>query len=68
MSGYLFSDKRWGCKRVSSLVKKDGDYFDIIEHSELFKPVFLFSNSKLPNLQILNILNKESYDVETIEK
>lgn len=68
MSGYLFSDKRWGCKRVSSLVNKDGDYFDIIEHSKSFKPVFLFSNSKLPNLQIQDILNKESYDVEKIEK
>lgn len=68
MSGYLFGDKRWGCKRVSSLIKKKGDYFDIIEHSKTFKPVFLFSNSRLPDLQIQDILDKENYDVEIIER
>lgn len=68
MSGYLFSDKRWGCKRVSSLIKKEGDYFDLIEQDESFKPVFLFSNSQLPDLKIPDILNKEYYDVEIIEK
>lgn len=67
MSGYLFGDKRWGCKRVSSLVKMNGDYFDIIEHDKSFKPVFLFSDSTLPNLHIYDILDKENYDVEIIE-
>lgn len=66
MSGYLFNDKRWGCKRVSSLIKEKGDYFDLIEHDKSFKPTFLFSNSKLPDLKIPDILNKEYYDVEII--
>ena len=68
MSGYLFRDKRWGCKKVSSLIKKEGDYFDITEHCKSFKPVFLFSNSILPDLRIQDILNKEYYDIEIIEK
>ncbi|MBO7572265.1 MAG: hypothetical protein J6T48_08950 [Bacteroidales bacterium] len=69
MSGYLFGDKRWGCRRVSSLINKEGDYFDLIEHDKSFKPVFLFSNSKLPDLRIPDILNKDYYDdVEIIEK
>ena len=68
MSGYLFRDKRWGCKRVSSLIKEEGDYFDITEHCKSFKPVFLFSNSRLPDLQIQDILDKENYDVEIIEE
>ena len=62
MSGYLFGDKRWGCRRVSSLIKKDGDYFDLINHDKSFRPVFLFSNATLPELKIHDILDKESYN------
>lgn len=66
-SGYLFNDKRWGCNRVSSLIKKEGDYFDLIEYCKSFRPVFLFSGATLPNLQIENILDKKYYDIEVVE-
>jgi hypothetical protein len=68
MSGYLFNDKRWGAKRISSLVKDKGDYYDLIENSKTFKPVFLFSKATLPNLQIDDILDPKYYDVEIIKK
>lgn len=66
MSGYLFEDKRWGCKRVSSLVKKSGDYYTITENSKTFKPIFLFSKANLPNLLINDILDSCNYEVLTV--
>lgn len=67
MNGYLFNDNRWGSKRISSLVKNEGDYYKLIENSKTFKPVFLFSEATLPNLQIDDILDQKYYDVEIIE-
>ncbi len=66
MSGYLFDDKRWDCKRISSLVKKEGDYFDMIDHNNIFSPTFLFSKATLPRLKIDSILNEKFYDIERI--
>jgi len=66
MSGYLFKDKKWDCRRVSKWVKKEGDYFDIIHHDESFNPYFLFSEKCLPDFLISDIINDDSYDVETI--
>lgn len=66
MSGQLFRDKRWGCKRLSSLINRDGEYFDLIEHNHSFKPVFLFSKARLPELQIDDILDRKYYDEEII--
>jgi hypothetical protein len=66
MSGYLFDDKRWGCKRVSHMVKDEGTYFNLIEEDKLFKPVFLFSNATLPELHIYDILDRKYYDEEII--
>lgn len=66
MSGYLFSDKRWKCNRLSSLIKKEGDYFKIIEYNKAFRPVFLFSKATLPNIQIRDILDRKYYEVETV--
>ena len=57
MSGCLFKDKRWGCKRVSSLIKKEGDYFDLIKHDKTFNPTFLFSDATLPDININSILD-----------
>ena len=66
MSGYLFGDKRWGCKRISSLINKQGDYYAITGHDKSFRPRFLFSKASLPCLQIKDILDKKYYDVETV--
>lgn len=62
MSGYLFDDKRWGCQRVSRMVKQEGDYYKLIERNKSFKPVFLFSDATLPELRIFNILDRKYYD------
>ena len=66
MSGYLFDDKRWGCKRVSKMVENEGDYFNLIENDKSFKPVFLFSDATLPELHIDDILDRRYYDEEII--
>ena len=68
MSGYLFSDKRWDCKRVTNLHKTEGDFFDLTEHNTAFRPVFLFSKATLPNIQINDILDRKYYDVETVNQ
>ena len=66
MSGYLFGDKRWECNRLSSLIKKEGDYFDLIDYDKAFRPVFLFSKATLPDIQMKDILDRTYYDVEII--
>ena len=68
MSGYLFSDKRWNCNRVTKLHKTNGDFYDLTERNTAFKPVFLFSKATLPNIQIYDILDRKYYDVETINQ
>jgi hypothetical protein len=62
MSGYLFNDNRWGCNRISKLVDKEGDYYSLIKNSKDISLSFLFSNAKLPNLNIFNILDEKYYD------
>ena len=66
MSGYLFSDKRWGCRRVSQLVQKEGDYFELVHHDVSFNPVFLFSEKRLPDFCITDIINDEGYELEIV--
>ena len=73
ISGYLFKDKRWGCKRISTLIKKrgEGDYFELINNDKSFPLTFLFSKSTLPNsnsgnIGISDILNEKFYDKEII--
>lgn len=66
MGGYLFSDKRWGSKRVSELVKNEGDYYKLINNDATFTPQFLFSDETLPNLCISDIINDIRYKKETV--
>lgn len=61
MSGYLFADKRWNCKKVSQDVYNNGDYFEITHKDSTFKPFFLFSEQTLDNLSIDDILNHTQY-------
>ena len=65
-SGYLFYDKRWGCKKISKSVKENGDYYALIENDKSFKPVFLFSKATLPDLQIRDIVDRKYYEVEPV--
>ena len=66
ISGYLFKDKRWECKRISTLIKKEGDYFKLITNDKSFPLTLLFSKSTLPNLGISDILSDKFYDKEII--
>ena len=66
ISGYLFKDKRWECKRISPLIKKEGDYFKLINNDKSFPLTFLFSKSTLSNLGISDILSDKFYDKEII--
>ena len=66
ISGYLFNDKRWECKKISTLIKKEGDYFELINNDKSFPLTLLFSKSTLPNLGISDILSDKFYDKEII--
>ena len=63
MSGYLFKDKRWNCKRISKHVIEEGDYFTLTENDKDFKPIFLFSSATLPNIKIQDILDFDNYNI-----
>ena len=63
MSGYLFKDKRWNCKRISKFVIEGGDYFTLTENDKDFKPIFLFSSATLPNINIQDILDFDNYNI-----
>ena len=63
MSGYLFKDKRWNCKRISKHVIEEGDYFTLTENDKDFKPIFLFSSATLPNINIQDILDFDNYNI-----
>lgn len=63
MSGYLFKDKRWNCKKISKSVIEEGDYFTLTENDKDFKPIFLFSSATLPNIRIQDILDFDNYNI-----
>lgn len=63
MSGYLFNDNRWNCKKISKSVFEEGNYFELTAHDEGFKPIFLFSSATLPNIKIQNILDFDNYNI-----
>jgi hypothetical protein len=60
MSGYLFNDHKWGCKKISSKVNSEG--FNAIVKDKSFRPTFLFSKAKLPLLSIDDIINSPLYE------
>ena len=62
MSGYLFTDKLWGCKMISDSVKDEGDCYSLICNDKTFNPTFLFSDVTLDNIgEIDNIVNSRAY-------
>lgn len=65
MSGYLFNDHRWGCKRLSKVVKQ-ADYFELTKNSKNFHPIFLFSKAQLPDLGIKDIIDDVLYEKELV--
>ena len=64
MSGYLFTDHKWGCTRISSTAKTNG--FDAqINGDTSFKPFFKFSEATLPDIGISDIIDSPDYDNAT---
>lgn len=62
MSGYLFTNKLWGCKRLSDSVKDEGDCYSLIRNDKTFNPTFLFSDVTLDNIGAIdNIVNSRAY-------
>ncbi len=63
MSGYLFNDKRWNCKKVSTKTVQTS-FDDITNKKNSIHVNFLFSKQTLDNLTINDILEHIDYDKE----
>ena len=65
MAGYLFKEKRWGCKRLSSKAKVEDTFGDVTDKENKNIHVnFLFSDQTIENLVITDIVNHKDYDWE----
>lgn len=62
MAGYLFEEANgdWAATRYSKKAGTEG-YYAVVGNDTSFKPVFLFSASKLPHLGIDDILDEKQY-------
>lgn len=65
MAGYLFNDKRWGCKKLSIKDSVEKIFGDITKKDNKFFATFLFSKAELENIAITDIIDGD-YD-ERIE-
>jgi len=61
MSGYLFYDKRWNCKKVSTKTVQT-NFGDVTNKKNSIHVNFLFSTQTLDNLTINDILENRDYD------
>lgn len=57
MAGYLFSDKRWGCKKLTTKASVEKMFGDITKKDNKFFATFLFSNATLENIGITDIID-----------
>lgn len=57
MAGYLFKDKRWGCKKLSTKYCVETDFGDITKKDNKFQATFLFSKTTLKNIGITDIID-----------
>ena len=65
MAGYLFNDKRWGCKKLTTKNSVEKMFGDITKKDNNFFATFLFSKATLENIGITDIIDGD-YD-ERIE-
>ena len=63
MSGYLFNDKRWDCKRVSTKTVQS-NFGDVTDKNNSIHVKFLFSKHTLKDLKIDDILQFKKYENE----
>jgi len=59
MAGYLFKDKRWGCKKLSTKYCVETEFGDITKKANKFHATFLFSKATLGNIEITDIIDGE---------
>jgi hypothetical protein len=57
MSGYLFKDKRWGCKRLTTKSSVEDEFGDVTKQGNQIEVSFLFSMQTLKNISINDIIN-----------
>jgi len=57
MAGYLFNDKRWGCKKLSTKDSVEKMFGDITKKDNKFFATFLFSIATLENIGITDIID-----------
>ena len=57
MAGYLFNDKRWGCKKLTTKDSVEKMFGDITKKDNKFSATFLFSNATLDNIGITDIID-----------
>ncbi len=57
MAGYLFKNKTWGCKKLTTGRCVETDFGDITLKSNKFHATFLFSKETLDNLAIDDIID-----------
>ncbi len=67
MAGYLFEDKRWGCKKLTTKDSVEKIFGDITNKNNKFHATFLFSTQTLTNLNINDIIDGD-YDERIPEK
>lgn len=65
MAGYLFNDKRWECKRLSTKDSVESKFGDITRKDNKFHATFIFSNETIENLKITDIIDG-GYDEKII--
>jgi hypothetical protein len=63
MSGYLFNDKRWDCKRLSKKTVQT-IFGDVTDKKNSILVNFLFSKQKLDKLTINDVLEHSDYERE----
>jgi hypothetical protein len=62
MAGYLFKDKRWDCKKLSTKYCVEEKFGDVTAKENELHVTFLFSTSTLGNIEIKDIINDDRYE------
>ncbi len=57
MAGYLFNDKRWGCKKLTTKASVEKMFGDITKKDNKFFATFLFSKAMLEKIEITDIID-----------
>jgi hypothetical protein len=63
MAGYLFKDRRWGCRKLSSPENcVERDFGDVTKKENDLYVTFLFSTATADNVAINDIVDDDGYE------